>query len=194
MLPNELPGCVPWLRRRGSSRMHSRPAAITALRLFLGKIFVVEDIRRGANQFEADAQFTLIADREQFTAIHHSFMGRAMVLVVDHFINSTFQHRLSGQKHFGVLAGLAAMAPLFVSAGHQGPVEFFARGGSGQLSGVHFFVILTGVLWLWLKKLIFLDAYRLNIRVAGSSQMYAMLTNTSGFCRCSLRFQNTPLA
>jgi len=82
------------------------------------------------NQFEADAQFALVADWEQVTAVHHSFMGLAMVVIVDHFINSTFQHGLTRQEHCGVRGGFAAMTPLFVSA-RKGPIEFFARGSSG---------------------------------------------------------------
>jgi hypothetical protein len=58
-------------------------------------------------------------------------MRLAMAFVVDHFIDSTFQHWLSGQEHFAVLGGLAAMAPVFVSSRRQNPDWFSARGSFG---------------------------------------------------------------
>lgn len=78
-----------------------------------------------------DLKVALIAHWKQVATIHDGFMRLAMAFVVDDFIDSTFQHRLSWQEHCAVLRGFAAMAPLFVSARHQRPVKFFARGGFG---------------------------------------------------------------
>jgi hypothetical protein len=58
-------------------------------------------------------------------------MRLAMAFIVEDFIYPTLQHRLAGQEHLAVLGRFAAMVPLFVSARHQGPVEFLARGGFG---------------------------------------------------------------
>src|SRR5437868_7262720 len=95
---------------------HPRPVAIAAIMLFPGEVFIVEDIGRRANQLEADAQPALVADREQITAVHHRFMGLAMVFVVDNFIDSTFEHWLAGQEHAGMLAGRATTASVLVAS------------------------------------------------------------------------------
>src|SRR6185437_9301103 len=94
-------------------------------KLFLGEIFIVEDIGGGADQLEAHFQIALIAHRKQVVAIHDCFMRRAMAFIVDDFIDSTLQYRLSWQKDLVMLAGFA-MAPIFVSARHQYPVDFLA--------------------------------------------------------------------
>jgi hypothetical protein len=76
-----------------------------------------------------------------------------------------------------VLGQLAAMAPLFVSARHQGPVDFSARGGFGKLSGVHFFVIVTGTC----------DFGSNLIRAACDSQISSELFSTMGNSKRMLR-------
>jgi hypothetical protein len=80
------------------------------------------------NQFKANAQFALVADRKQVTAVHHGFMGLAMVFVVDHFINSTFQHGLARQEDVRKLARLAVTARPLISRNslRENRPEYFA--------------------------------------------------------------------
>ena len=109
--------------------------------LFPGEVFIVEDIGRRANQLEADTQPALVADREQITVVHHRFMGLAMVFVVDHFIDSTFEHRLAGQEDIGMLPGFVPMARLLVSRlSYRGwcPQCFAAQDEFRWVGSVHF--------------------------------------------------------
>jgi len=139
--------------------------------LFLGEIFIVKDVRRGADQLESHLHVALIADGKQVVAIHNGFMRLAMPLVVDDLVDSTFQHGLPGQEHLGMLCGLAAMAPLFVSAGHQGPVDFLATSGFGYLDSVHFGCNSNRRLQFLVRKIIFSQAWRLNRMVASIIQI-----------------------
>jgi hypothetical protein len=79
-------------------------------RLFLlDEIFIIEDIRRGADQFEAHPRIALVAYGEEVLTMHDRLMRDAVSPVMDHFIDPGFRHRLAGKKDPAVLSGAAPM-------------------------------------------------------------------------------------
>src|SRR5215472_1283388 len=82
---------------------------------FFSKIFVLEDIRRGADKAEADFVFAGFAVGEVLAADHDDFVGFAVVAVVDNFVDARLANGIAGAIS-PAIAPAAAMTRILESA------------------------------------------------------------------------------
>src|SRR6476620_11195305 len=82
------------------------------IRSLIAKIFIVEDIWRGADQLKTDADAAFVAHGEGLATAQDCLMGFTMGTIVNHFVNSGLRYRLAGKEDAAVLAGLMTTAPL----------------------------------------------------------------------------------
>ena len=126
---------------RSLSFTHLPTYPFTHFVLLLNKILVIEDVRRGPDQFEAHAGIALVAGREQVLAMHHHFMAGAVRAVMDDLVNSGFGHRLARQKHPAVFPAVTHASRLVAVMLQQWPVDLPDR-FCGNLCRSHFGRIL----------------------------------------------------
>src|SRR5947209_3412474 len=109
--------------------------------LFVNKVFVIEDVGRCPDQFEAHAGVALVAGWKQILAMHHYLMAGAVSAVMNDLVDAGFRYWLSRQKHLAVFgAGTHASRPVAVML-QQWPVELPDR-FCGNLCSSHFGRIL----------------------------------------------------
>jgi hypothetical protein len=68
------------------------------------EIFVIENVRRGANKLEAYTHVALVTRWERFSAMHDYLVRLTMGAIVNHFIDPSLRHGYAGKKHLAVAA------------------------------------------------------------------------------------------
>ena len=82
------------------------------IRPLIAKIFIIEDIRRGADQFKTDAGIAFVAHGEGFATAQDCLMSFAMGAIVNHLVNPGLRYRLARKEDYAVLARLVTTATL----------------------------------------------------------------------------------